>query len=114
MGAYLTSFCSAGIGRFLPRGRRDAVAPCVLANAWTNNASKMWMIRPTLLHPLDRDSEPFAMSLLSDMGPSIFAATIAAAASAMVGIDLNGDGVVAKLGHGNERLSNEFERQSLN
>ena len=54
------------------------------------------------------------MSLLSDMGPSIFAPTIAAAASAMVGIDLNGDGVVAKLGHGNERLSNEFERQSLN
>ena len=45
------------------------------------------------------------MSLLSDMGPSIFAATIAAAASAMVvGIVLNGDGVGAEVGNGNERL----------
>ena len=39
------------------------------------------------------------------MGPSILAATIAAAASAMLGIDLSGDGVVAKTGHGSETRS---------
>ena len=52
------------------------------------------------------------MSLLSDMGPSIFAATIAAAASAMVGIALNGDGVVARVGHGNETLGLACRRRS--
>ena len=56
------------------------------------------------------------MSLLSDMGPSIFAATIAAAASAMVGIVLNGDGVGAEVGNGNERLfhSSHTYRHSYN
>ena len=56
------------------------------------------------------------MSSLSDMGPSIFAATIAAAASAMVGIPLNGDGVGAEVGNGNERLfhSSHTYRHSYN
>ena len=45
--------------------------------------------------------------LLSDMGLSILAATIAAAASATVGIILSGDGVAAKTGcgHGTEPIS---------